>query len=72
MAPHRDLIVANLAGLLVLLVALLIGWWEAAAFGLAVLAILDLMVLLRRRQMRTDEVQTGEDESANANREGST
>lgn len=66
MARHRDLIVANLAGLLVLLVALLIGWWEAAAFGLAVLAILDLMVLLRGRQARADEIQTGEDESADA------
>lgn len=66
MVRHRDLIVANLAGLLILLVVLLIGWWEAAAFGLAVLAILDLMVLLRERQARTNTVQTEEDESADA------
>ncbi|MGD8624669.1 MAG: hypothetical protein PVF47_13340 [Anaerolineae bacterium] len=49
MSDRRDLILANLAGLLVLLAALLAGWHEAALFGLAVLAILDLMVLLRQK-----------------------
>jgi hypothetical protein len=44
---RQDLILANLAGVAVLLLALVAGWREAAAFGLAVLAILDLMVLLR-------------------------
>jgi len=43
----RDLILANLVGLLVLLAALLAGWHEAALFGLAVLAVLDLVVFLR-------------------------
>jgi membrane protein implicated in regulation of membrane protease activity len=52
MKRWRDLIVTNLAALLVLLVALLVGWWEAAAFGLAVLLVLDLMVLIRERQAR--------------------
>jgi hypothetical protein len=37
---------------LVLLIVLLIGWWEAAAFGLAVLLMMDLMVLIRERQAR--------------------
>ena len=47
MKRRQDLILANLAGVAVLLLALVAGWREAAAFGLAVLAILDLMVLLR-------------------------
>jgi hypothetical protein len=46
---RQDLILANLAGGAVLLLALVAGWREAAAFGLAVLALLDLMVLLRER-----------------------
>jgi hypothetical protein len=46
---RRDLILANLAGVAVLLLALVAGWREAAAFGLAVLAILNLMVILRER-----------------------
>lgn len=55
MQRHRDLIVTNVACLLLLLVVLLIGWQEAALFGLAVLIVMDLMVLLgkwsaRRRQ----------------------
>lgn len=48
MIRWRDLILANLAGLLVLLAALLVGWSEAALFGLAVLAILDLIIFLRQ------------------------
>jgi membrane protein implicated in regulation of membrane protease activity len=53
--PDRELIVTNMLALLVLLVALLLGWWEAAAFGLAVLIFLDLMAILRGRQPRSDE-----------------
>lgn len=49
MKRRRDLIVANLAALLVTLVALVAGWWEAAIFGLAVLLVLDAMVLIRER-----------------------
>ena len=49
MRRRQDLILANLAGAAVLVLALVAGWREAAAFGLAVLAILDLMVLLRER-----------------------
>jgi hypothetical protein len=48
------LIIANLLALLVLLVVLLVGWWEEAAFGLAVLLVLDLLVVLRTRQARAD------------------
>jgi hypothetical protein len=53
----RDLIVTNVAALLVLAFALLTGWWEAAAFGLAVLILMDLMVLLRERQVRSEDNQ---------------
>jgi membrane protein implicated in regulation of membrane protease activity len=53
----RDLIVSNVAALLVLAVALLAGWWEAAAVGLAVLILMDLMVLLRARQVRSEDNQ---------------
>jgi hypothetical protein len=51
---HRDLIVANIAGLVILLLALLAGWREAAGFGLAVLLVLNLVVFIRARQARTD------------------
>ena len=54
MGRHRDLILVNLIALLLLLFALLIGWWEAAAFGLGVLLVLDLLVVLRERQARSD------------------
>ncbi len=50
----RDLLVADLAGCLVLLVALAAGWYSAAGFGLAVLIILNLLVLLRERSARRD------------------
>lgn len=53
MKRSRDLIVTNVLALLVLGVALLIGWWEAAAFGLAVLIIMDLLVVLRERWIRS-------------------
>ena len=55
MKRQRDLIVTNVAALAVLFVALLLGWWEAAAFGLAVLVFMDLMVLLRERTARSDK-----------------
>lgn len=45
----RGLIVTNMVVLVVLLAALLIGWREAVAMGLAVLILLDLMVLIRGR-----------------------
>lgn len=54
MKRRRDLIVTNVAAVAVLLVALLLGWWEAAAFGLAVLVFMDLMVLLRERMAQSD------------------
>jgi hypothetical protein len=60
---RRDLIVANLGALLLLFVVLLLGWWQEAAFGLAVLLFLDLFVLLRGRQTRSSEAAKGEDES---------
>jgi hypothetical protein len=52
---RRELIVTNLAALLVLLTVLLVGWQEAAAFGLAVLVVMDLMVLLREHSDRFRE-----------------
>ena len=54
MGRHRDLFLVNLIALLLLLFVLLIGWREAAAFGLGVLLILDLLVVLRERQARSD------------------
>jgi hypothetical protein len=63
MTRRRELLLANLAGLLVLLVALLMGWWEAAAFGLIVLMFLDLMVILRGRQPGSDENRHQTDDS---------
>ena len=54
MGSRRDLIVVNLIALLLLLFVLLIGWREAAAFGLGVLLVLDLLVVLRGRQTRSD------------------
>jgi hypothetical protein len=51
----RELIVTNVLALLVLLVVLLLGWRESAAFGLAVLLILDLMVVIRERVPRSDD-----------------
>jgi hypothetical protein len=55
MQRPRDLIVTNVAVLLVLLAVLLVGWREAAAFGLAVLVILDLMVVIREHSGRPKE-----------------
>ena len=61
MKRRRDLIVTNLAALLVLLIALLLGWREAAAFGLAVLVIMDLMVFFREWSARSRSDGKGED-----------
>ena len=55
MKRHRDLIVTNVAALMVLLVALLAGWQEAAGFGLVVLVVLNLIVLIRERQTRSED-----------------
>ena len=55
MKRPRELIVTNVLALLVLLVVLLFGWREAAAFGLAVLLILDLLVVIRERVPRSDD-----------------
>lgn len=55
MKRRRDLIVSNIAALVVLLGALLAGWREAAAFGLAVLVVMNLIVLIRERQARSED-----------------
>jgi hypothetical protein len=61
----RALIFTNLLAILILLAALAVGWREAALFGLAVLAIMDLIVLIRERPGRHnrnedhDDTQTG-------------
>ncbi len=65
MNRRRDLIVANLAGLGILLVVLLLGWWQEAAFGLAVLVILDLVVILRERVPRSSRDSKGQDDQGN-------
>jgi hypothetical protein len=52
MRRKRDLLIANVLAFVVLLAALLAGWREAAAFGLAVLVIMDLMALLGERWPR--------------------
>jgi len=70
MTHRRDFLVANLAALPVLLIVFLIGWREAAAFGLAVLAILDLLVVLRGRQARFDENRADEQDSAGEHERG--
>ena len=50
----RELLLADVAGSVVLLAALAAGWHDAAAFGLAILIILNLMVVLRARLARVD------------------
>ena len=59
MKRKRELIVTNLLALAVLLTVLLAGWRDAAAFGLAVLIILDLMVILRERLTHHKEDRDG-------------
>lgn len=55
MKRRRELVVTNILALLVLFIAVLAGWGDAAAFGLAVLVIMDLMVMLRERTDRHKE-----------------
>jgi len=55
MRRRRDLIVTNLLALAVLLVMLLIGWWDAAAFGLGVLLFMDGLALLSERRARREK-----------------
>jgi hypothetical protein len=49
MKRKRDLLITNLLSLLILLAALLAGWREAAAFGSAVLVVMDVLVVIRER-----------------------
>ena len=66
MQRWRDLVVTNVAALLLLLFVFLIGWREAAAFGLAVLVIMDLMVIIRKRGVRSGvDKEDGENENGN-------
>jgi hypothetical protein len=60
MKRPRELIVVNVVALLFLLVVLLIGWGEAAGFGLAVLVIMDLLVLMRGRQAKSEQEEPDE------------
>ncbi len=55
MKRRRDLIVTNIVALMVLVVALLAGWQEAAVFGLALLVVLNLIVLIREHQARSED-----------------
>jgi hypothetical protein len=55
MNRRRDLILTNLLALAVLLVVLLIGWGDAAAFGLAVLLLMDGLVLLGEWRARREK-----------------
>jgi hypothetical protein len=45
----KRLIIVNLLALAMLLGVLLIGWRQAAAFGLGVLVVMNLIVLIRER-----------------------
>jgi hypothetical protein len=49
------LVIANLMSLLVVVAALAAGWQVEALFGLAVLAVMDLIVLIRQRFGRRDK-----------------
>lgn len=55
MKRGRDLIVTNLVALLLLLVVFVVGWREAAVFGLAVLLMMNVIVLLRERLGRSSQ-----------------
>ena len=59
MRGRRDLVLANALALLLLLIVVLVGWWQEAAFGLAVIVILDLTILLRGRQVRAEQSREG-------------
>ena len=55
MKRGRELIVTNLVALLLLLIVLVVGWQQAAAFGLAVLVMMNVFVLLRERLGRSSQ-----------------
>ena len=55
MERKRELIFANLLSLLVVAAALAAGWRQEALFGLAVLAVMDLIVLIRQQFGRHDK-----------------
>ncbi len=55
MERKRQLIIANLLSLLVVAAALAAGWRQEALFGLAVLAVMDAIVLIRQRFGRRDK-----------------
>jgi len=57
----RDLAVTNLLAGLILVAALVVGWREAGLFGLAVLAVMDLIVLVRGRLGRRDRDKDDDD-----------
>ncbi|MBN1658183.1 MAG: hypothetical protein JXA93_07260 [Anaerolineae bacterium] len=57
----RDLALASALGLVVVLAAFLAGWRDAAAFGLAVIVILDLLIVLRGRMGAQSRVATKEE-----------
>jgi hypothetical protein len=71
MTVARELVVANAVALLVLILVMLLGWREAAAFGLATLIILNLLVALRGRQARSAALSEEPEESLE-DREGGT
>lgn len=54
MKPRPALIVTNIAGLLALIAALWLVGWQEALFGLGLLVILNLLVVLRERQARSE------------------
>jgi hypothetical protein len=62
MMRTSGLIATNAAAVAILLGALLLGWWEAAAFGLVVLILLDALVYLRQRQVAVER-ETKEDDT---------
>jgi uncharacterized membrane protein YGL010W len=65
MNSYRDLLVANLLALAIVIGALLVGWRDAAAFGLAVLVVLDLFVWLRARLVRSEAAQEPQEDEGN-------
>jgi hypothetical protein len=64
MKRKRELIVTNILALVVIVSALVAGWWEAALFGLAVLLLMDLMAIFREWGARSaHQDQQNEDPS---------
>jgi hypothetical protein len=59
MERRRRLVITNLLSLLVVAAALAAGWRQEALFGLVVLAIMDLIVLIRERFGRRDKDEQG-------------